>query len=97
MKITSEDFDVIPDSEAVCRFSLSNDRGKEVQIISYGGIITALKVPDRFGKSGDVVLGHDTLEGYLNRSRYFGALTGRYSNRIAQGRFSLNGATKDCF
>jgi len=63
----------------------------EVSVTNYGGIITALRVPDRWGRIDDVVLGHDTLEGYLHRSRYFGALIGRYANRIAGGRFSLNG------
>src|SRR5436309_6753728 len=63
----------------------------EVSVTNYGGNITAIKVPDRNGTIEDVVLGHDTLEGYLNRSRYFGALIGRYANRIARGQFSLNG------
>src|SRR5947208_7005747 len=62
----------------------------EVRITNYGGIITAINVPDRHGQPGDVVLGHDGLEGYLNRSRYFGALIGRHGNRIRQGRFVLN-------
>src|SRR5438045_3547581 len=63
----------------------------EVRITNYGGIITVVKGPDRAGKVDDVVLGHDNLEGYLNRSRYFGALVGRFANRIAHGRFTLNG------
>ena len=93
MKITSEQFGVTPEGERVHLFRLANNRGMEVKIIDYGGIVTALTVPDRFGKIGDVVLGHDALEGYLNRSRYFGALIGRYANRIANGRFSLNSTT----
>jgi aldose 1-epimerase len=63
----------------------------EIKITNYGGIITHIYVPDRNGNFDDVVLGHDTLEGYLNRSRYFGALIGRYANRIARGCFTLNG------
>lgn len=63
-----------------------------VKITNYGGIIAAIYVPDRDGKLDDVVLGHETLEGYLNHSRYFGALIGRYANRIAHGRFCLRGA-----
>src|SRR2546430_1861844 len=92
MKITSDHFGVTPEGLEVQLFSLSNDQGMEVRITNYGGIITAIYVPDRNGKLDDVVLGHETLEGYLNRSRYFGALIGRYANRIAHGRFCLRGA-----
>jgi aldose 1-epimerase len=91
MKITRDKFGVTPDGEEVFLFSLSNDHGMEVNVTNYGGIITALRVPDQWGRIDDVVLGHDTLEGYLHQSRYFGALIGRYANRIARGRFSLNG------
>src|SRR5437764_10252407 len=91
MKITGQHFGVTPEGEEVQLFSLSNDQGMEVRITNYGGIIAAIYVPDRDGKLGDVVLGHETLEGYLNRSRYFGALIGRYANRIAQGKFCLHG------
>lgn len=91
MKITSAHFGVTPEGEEVQLFSLTNDQGMEVRITNYGGIISALTVPDRDGNPGDVVLGHETLEGYLNRSRYFGALIGRYANRIAHGRFCLHG------
>ena len=79
------------DGEEVRIFSITNEQAMEVRIINYGGIITSIKVPDRVGKLDDVVLGHDSLEGYLHRSRYFGALIGRYANRIARGRFTLNG------
>ena len=91
MKIASKKFGVMPTGEEVQIFTLSNDHGVAVRIINYGGIIVAVNAPDRDGKLGDVVLGHDLLEGYLNRSRYFGALVGRYANRIARGRFHLNG------
>ena len=93
MKITSKHFGVMPEGVEIRLFSLSNDHGMEVNIINYGGIITSLQVPDREGKLDDIVLGHDSLEAYLNRSRYFGALIGRYANRIAQGRFVLDGTT----
>ena len=63
----------------------------EICVINYGGIIASIKVPDRDGEVNDVVLGHDSLEGYLNRTRYFGVLIGRFANRIARGRFTLNG------
>lgn len=91
MKITSDHFGVMPEGQEVQLFSLTNDRGMEVRITNYGGIITVINVPDRDGKLGDVVIGHDTLEGYLYRSRYFGALIGRHANRIAHGRFCLHG------
>ena len=92
MKISNERFGFTPDGEEVQLFSLANDDGMEVCITNYGAIITAIKVPDRHGRFADVVLGHDTLEGYLNRSRYFGAICGRYANRIARGKFHLNGS-----
>src|SRR5207237_2890607 len=91
MNSNSEPFGVTPDSNEVQLFSLTNAQGTEVRITNYGGIITGIRVPDRNGELDDVVLGHETLEGYLHRSRYFGALIGRYSNRIARGRCVLDG------
>ncbi len=93
IKIARKSFGVTAGGEQVDLFTLTNDRGMEVKMINFGGIITALRVPDRNGKIDDVVLGHDALEGYENRSRYFGALVGRYANRIARGKFVLNGVT----
>jgi aldose 1-epimerase len=63
----------------------------EVRVTSYGGIIVSLRVPDREGRLGDVALGYDALGGYLEHSPYFGAIVGRYGNRIARGRFTLDG------
>lgn len=91
LKRASEPFGVTPGGQPVQLFSLANDNGMEVQLTNYGGIITSLRVPDREGRVEDVVLGHETLEGYLHHSRYFGALIGRYANRIARGKFVLNG------
>jgi aldose 1-epimerase len=91
MKITNEHFGVMPDGREVKLFTLSNCAGMEIKVINYGGIVSNLNVPDRSGTAGDVVLGHDTLDGYLHRSRYFGALIGRYGNRIRRGQFELNG------
>lgn len=65
----------------------------EARITNYGGIVTSLLAPDRRGQPGDVVLGYDHLEGYIKNSPYFGALVGRYGNRIAKGKFTLNGVT----
>jgi aldose 1-epimerase len=77
--------------EAVDLYTFSNSKGVEAAITNYGGIIVSLKTPDRNGKTADVVLGFDSLEGYLGDHPYFGAIIGRYGNRIAKGKFSLNG------
>ena len=91
MKVSSETFGTMCDGAEVRIFSLTNDQDMEVRIINYGGIISSIRVRDRDGRLDDVVLGHDSLEGYLHRSRYFGALIGRFANRIARGRFTLDG------
>ena len=72
-------------------YTLANGNGVEAAITTYGGIVVSLKTPDRAGLSSDVVLGFDSLDGYLKGHPYFGALIGRYGNRIAKGRFKLNG------
>ena len=77
--------------EAVDLYTLSNAKGMEVSIMTLGGIVVALKVPDRAGKPGDVVLGFDSLDSYLKGHPFFGALAGRYANSIGKGRFTLNG------
>ena len=74
-------------------FTLRNANGIELKATNYGGIITSIVAPDRDGKPGDIVLGFDTIEGYLKDPPYFGALVGRYGNRIAKGRFTLDGKT----
>ena len=81
----------MPDGVDVYLYTLTNDRELEVAVITYGGAITSLKVPDRNDALGDIVLGFDTLEQYVSNPLYFGALVGRYANRIASGKFSLNG------
>lgn len=80
-----------PDGTSVELYTLKNAKGAEARIITYGGILVSLKVPDRAGVLGDVVAGFDNLEGYLTPAPYFGALIGRYGNRIGGARFSLNG------
>jgi aldose 1-epimerase len=72
-------------------YTLKNESGFEVSITNYGGAITSLKTPDRHGRFGDIVLGVDSLHDYTTNPRYFGALIGRHANRIARGRFSLDG------
>ena len=79
------------DGQDVIRYVLSNDNGVRVAILSYGGIVQSVDVPDRTGESANIVLGFDSLEGYTGKDPYFGAICGRYSNRIAKGRFTLNG------
>jgi len=86
-----EPFGTTPDGEDVELYTLTNAHGVEVRITNYGGIVTHLLVPDRGGVLGDVVLGYDSLSGYLEGSPYFGAIVGRYGNRIARGRFLLDG------
>lgn len=76
---------------AIDVFTLRNTAGVEVRAITYGGIITSLKVPDRTGAMGDIVLGFDSIDGYLKAHPFFGAIIGRYGNRIGQGRFTLDG------
>jgi aldose 1-epimerase len=79
--------------EAVSVYTLKNAHGIELQVLDYGGIILSLTVPDRSGRSADVVLGLDSLADYVRASPYFGAIIGRYGNRIARGRFTLDGRT----
>ena len=83
----------LPSGEEVEICTLDNGRGLEARITNYGGIIVALRTPDRDGQSGDVTLGHDSLAGYLESSPYFGALIGRYGNRIGGAQFTLDGKT----
>jgi aldose 1-epimerase len=79
------------DGQSVDLYTLRNVHGLEAKITNYGGILVSLKVPDRNGKFDDVVLGFNDLDTYLKGDPYFGALIGRYGNRIAKGRFTLNG------
>jgi aldose 1-epimerase len=86
-------FGKTPEGETVDVFTLSNAQGMEVRVITYGGIITSIRVPDRSGHLDDVVLGFDNLDGYIKNPPYLGAIIGRYANRIAKGRFALDGKT----
>jgi aldose 1-epimerase len=86
-------FGQLPDGTAVEVFTLTNAGGMEVRTIPYGAVIVSIKVPDRDGRFEDVVLGFDNLEDYLKRRTFFGAVVGRYGNRIAKGRFTLDGNT----
>jgi aldose 1-epimerase len=91
MDIRKQAFGKTAGGAAVDLYTLTNARGAEAKVMTYGGIVVSLKVPDRDGKMGDVVLGYDDLQSYINNNPYFGALIGRYGNRIAKGRFTLSG------
>lgn len=91
--VVRSDFGTMPDGRVVELFTLTNPSGIEVRAIEYGGIIISLLTPDRTGQLGDIVLGFDTLDPYLAGTPYFGAIIGRYGNRIAGGRFTLDGET----
>ena len=83
--------DLVKSFIAVDLYTLTNRNGVSARIINYGGIVVSLNMPDRSGQLGDVVLGYDALDDYLKANPYFGAIIGRYGNRIANGKFSLNG------
>jgi aldose 1-epimerase len=91
--VRKSSFGKLPDGTAVDLYTLENARGLVAKVTNYGGIVTELHVPDRHGKSGDVVLGFDNLPQYLEKHPYFGATVGRFANRIAKGRFTLEGKT----
>jgi aldose 1-epimerase len=90
-QISKKPFGKLPDGTGVDLYILRNRHGVEVKITNYGGIVTSISVPDRNGQFEDVVLGYDNLEDYLKESPYFGAIVGRYGNRIANAKFTLNG------
>jgi len=91
MSITRESWGTTKAGEAVDLYTLENANGMKVKIATYGGIVTELHVPDRDGNPADVVCGFETLAEYEAGHPYFGALIGRYGNRIAKGRFTLDG------
>ncbi|MGI0105747.1 aldose epimerase family protein [Salinimicrobium sp. WS361] len=89
--VLMEEYGTTPNGENVEQYTLKNESGMEVKIITYGGRITSLTAPDANGNYEDVVLGFDSLEQYLEDNPFFGALIGRFGNRIANGKFSLDG------
>lgn len=90
-KIEKKSYGTTADGVAVDEYTLTNANGMEVKVITYGGIITSIKVPDRFGNMANVALGFDNLKDYETKNPYFGCITGRYANRIAKGKFTLDG------
>jgi len=93
MEVKSERFGTTPDGVPVEIFTLTNGKGIEARIMTYGATLVSLRLPDRNGKFDDVTLGFDDVGGYLGTHPYFGVIVGRYANRIAKGRFTLNGVT----
>ncbi|MCJ7551074.1 MAG: galactose mutarotase, partial [Anaerolineae bacterium] len=93
MLIMRECAGTLEDGTAVPIYTLVNANGMKAEILAYGGIVVSLTAPDRDGTFGDVVLGFDTLAEYVDHNPFFGALVGRYGNRIAKGRFELSGET----
>ena len=91
VSVTQAPFGILPDGQQVTAFTLTNRQGMQVKVLDFGAIISEIHVPDRDGTFADVVLGFDRLEPYLHNSAFLGAVIGRYGNRIAEGRFSLDG------
>ena len=91
MSIKKQAFGKTADGKDVDLYTLTNANGLKTEIMTYGGIVRTLEVPDRDGNLGDIVLGYDSLDEYIENNPYFGALVGRYGNRIAKGKFTLDG------
>lgn len=92
-KLKKESFGKLPDGTPVDVYTLTNKNGVEAKITNYGATLTSIKAPDRTGKMDDVVLGYDSIDGYLAKNPHLGAIAGRYANRIANGEFKLDGKT----
>lgn len=84
-------FGKLSDGQEIYEYTITNDKGMSATIINYGAIVTTLKVADKNGKVEDVIFGFDNLEGYEKDQSFQGAIVGRYGNRIAAGKFTLNG------
>jgi aldose 1-epimerase len=91
LQVHKEAFGKTGDGRPVDLYTLTNSKGMEVRAMTYGGIIVSIRVPDKNGTFGDVVLGHESLDGYLVNPPYFGVIVGRYANRIANATFTLDG------
>jgi len=95
MSLTQSPFGQTSGGAPVDCFTLTNNNGVVAKLTTYGARLVELHAPDRSGRLADVILGYDSLAGYLGKDPYFGATVGRYANRIAGGRFTLNGVTYD--
>ncbi len=90
-EITEESFGVAPNGEEVNLYTLTNQNGVQVKITNYGAIVTSILTPDKDGKMGDVVLGFDSIDQYVPNDPHIGGIIGRYANRIAKGKFTIDG------
>ena len=93
MSIFQKEFGQMPDGRKVTAYTMTNKSGASVTMLDLGGILNRICVPDRTGRMDDVICGFDTVEGYLTGGGYQGAMIGRYANRIAGGKFSIDGKT----
>jgi aldose 1-epimerase len=93
LSVTQAPFGVTPDGDSITLFTLSDGKGMEAKLITYGATLVSLKVPDRNGLSEDITLGYDDIDGYVTGTSYIGASIGRYANRIAKARFTIDGVT----
>ena len=91
VSIEKKEYGTTPKGQKVDVYTLKNQKGMEVNIMTYGGIITSLKVPNKAGVSEEVAIGFNNLEQYTKPNPYFGALIGRFGNRIAKGKFTIDG------
>jgi aldose 1-epimerase len=89
--MTTQEFGKLPDGRPVTLYTLTNSAGVSVNIITYGATVTGMMVPDKNGKLEDVILGYDSIQGYIHDRSYFGVIAGRYGNRIGKGKFSIDG------
>ena len=94
--MSSKPYGKAPGGILITEYTLTNVHGIEMKVINYGCIITSLKVPGRDGHIDDIVLGFDSLEGYLASTHYVGGIVGRYANRIAHGNFMLDDREYRC-
>jgi aldose 1-epimerase len=92
-ELTETRWGAMPSGDEVGLYTFRNANGAQISITNYGGRIVGISVPDRAGRFADIALGFDDLDGYLRKNPYFGALIGRYANRIAKGEFKLDGKT----
>jgi aldose 1-epimerase len=93
VNIVKSPFGTLPDGSSVELYTLTNKNGLKARLMTYGATLVSLELPDRNGVFADCVLGYDSLDGYVKNSPYFGAIVGRYGNRIARGKFVLDGKT----
>ena len=89
--VKQEVFGKMPDGREVKIFTLTNQNGLKARVTEYGAILVSMETPDKSGKSADLTHGYDTLDGWLTNTSYFGATVGRFGNRIANGKFTLDG------